>query len=239
MLNRSTKYYAVIAAVTFGTALASTASMAALLSASVGGVPVGAGVYENFDGLAATGGLSAHGITVSFSGPGAGTATLPDAPGQYAAPFISGSNGTPFGDAQANGPDVTQYLTTGIGQVTLQLAGYNQYFGVLWGSVDDYNTLSFYNGTTLLFNFTGLNVDGMANGNQGAAGTFYVNINSDTPFNKVIASSTGYAFEFDNVALAVNPIQLPETGVVPEPGTLALLGLGLLAGIATRHRRTK
>jgi hypothetical protein len=131
---------------------------------------------------------------------------------------------------------VTKYLTTGIGQVTLQLDGYNQYFGLLWGSVDDYNTLSFYDGNTLLFNFTGLDVDGMANGNQGAAGTFYVNINSDTAFNKVVASSSGYAFEFDNVALAVNPIRLPKTGAVPEPGSLALLGLGLFAGIAARRR---
>ncbi len=236
MSSRAIRFYAVTFALS--AAMVSPASMGALISASVGGVPVGAGLYENFDGLAATGGLSAKGITVSFSGPGAGTAILPDSPGQYAAPFISGSNATSFDNSQANGPDVTQYLTTGIGQVTLQLAEYNQYFGVLWGSVDDHNTLSFYNDGTLLFSFTGLNVDGLANGNQGAEGTFYVNINSDTPFNKVIASSTGYAFELDNVALAVNPIQLPETGVVPEPGTLALLGLGLLAGIATRHRRT-
>lgn len=65
-----------------------------------------------------------------------------------------------------------------------------------------------------------------------------MNINSDTPFNKVVASSSAYAFEFDNVALAVNPISLHETAAIPEPGTLALLGLGLLAGIATRYRRT-
>ncbi|PTR10492.1 putative secreted protein with PEP-CTERM sorting signal [Nitrosospira sp. Nsp5] len=236
MLNNAIRFYAITFALS--ATMVSSASTAALLSASVGGVPVGAGVYENFDNLAGTGGLSAEGITVTFSGTEAGTATLPDAPGQYASPFISGSNGAPFGNLQANGPDQTQYLTTGIGQVSLELNGYHQYFGLLWGSVDDYNTLSFYDGNTLLFNFTGLNVDGMANGNQGAAGTFYVNINSDTPFNRVIASSTGYAFEFDNVALAVNPVEFPETGAVPEPGTLALLGLGLLGGIVTRHRRT-
>lgn len=239
MLHEAIKFNAVMVALTFGASMTSSTAIAALLSASVGGVPVGAAVYENFDSLGAAGGLSANGINVTFSGTGAGTATLPDSPGQYAAPYLSGGNGMPFSNLQADGPDVTQYLTTGIGQVTLQLDGYNQYFGLLWGSVDDYNTLSFYDGNTLLFNFTGLDVDGMANGNQGAAGTFYVNINSDTAFDRVVASSTGYAFEFDNVALAENPIPPQETfAAVPEPGTLALLGLGLLAGITTRRRRT-
>jgi hypothetical protein len=238
MLNKAIRFYAVIVAFAFGTTLASSASMAALLSASVGGAPVGAAVYENFDGLGATGGVTGNGITVSFSGPGAAAVALPDVSGQYAAPFISDSNGTSFGDLQASGADQTEYLATGIGEVTLQLDGYNQYFGLLWGSVDAVNTLSFYDGATLLFTFTGHDVDGLANGDQGAAGTLYVNINSDTPFNKVVASSSAYAFEFDNVALAVNPISLQETAAIPEPGTLALLGLGLLAGITTRYRQT-
>lgn len=102
---------------------------------------------------------------------------------------------------------------------------------------------SFYDGTTLLFSFSGLDVDGLGTGSQAADGTLYVNIDSDTPFDRVVASSTGYGFEFDNVALAVNPTELTVDPIelpvnpVPEPGTLALLGLGLLASIAIRHRR--
>jgi hypothetical protein len=239
MLSKGFKFYTVTAAFAISAAVASSVSMAALISASVGGVPVGADVYENFDSLAGTGGLSAQGLSVTFSGTGAGAVTLPDAPGLYAAPFISGSNGAQFGDLQVNGPDQTQYLTTGIGQVTIQLAEGHEYFGLLWGSVDNYNSLSFYSGDTLLFSFTGLDVDVMANGDQGANGTRYVNIFSDTLFDRVVASSTAYAFEFDNVALAIHlpPAEI-QIGVVPEPGTLALLGLGLLAGIVTRHRRT-
>ena len=64
-----------------------------------------------------------------------------------------------------------------------------------------------------------------------------MNINSSDAFNRVVASSTGYAFEFDNVALAYDPISLPIQGEIPEPGTLTLLGLGLFAGITVRRRR--
>ncbi len=239
MMNKAIRFYAVSGALAFGAALASSVSMAAVISASVGGAPDGAFFYENFDSLAATGGATTHGITVNFSGTGAGTASLPDMSGQYAAPFISGDNGTLFGNLQADGPDETQYLSTGIGQVTLQLNAYHQYFGLLWGSVDDYNTLSFYDDNTLLFSFTGRDVSNLANGNQGIGGTLYVNINSSDVFNRVVASSTGYAFEFDNVALAYDPISLPIHGEVPEPGTLTLLGLGLFAGITARHRRAR
>jgi len=241
MFNKAIGVYAVTAAFAFGAAGVSSANAATVLSASVGGVPVGAGVYESFDSLAAAGGLSAQGITVTFSGTGAGTITLPDAPGLYAAPYISGSNGAPFGNSQTDGRNVTQYLTTGIGEVTLQLDKPNQYFGLLWGSVDDYNSLSFYNGSTFLFNFTGLDVDGLANGNQGAAGTFYVNINSDTPFDRVVASSTSYGFEFDNVALAVNPTGPIGVSPIPEPGTYAMLlaGLAMVGAIVRRRTNSK
>jgi hypothetical protein len=237
MMNRAIKFYTMVGVLAFGAAVPS-AGMAAVINASVGGVPSGAGVFLNFDALAAAGGAAGHGVTVTFSGTGAGTATLPNVSGQYAAPFISGGNGAPFGNSQADGQDETQYLTTGIGEVILQLGEYNDYFGLLWGSVDSYNTLSFYDDNTLLFDFSGLDVNSLANGDQGASGTFYVNINSSVAFNKVVASSTGYAFEFDNVALSRDPIQHPVNGV-PEPGTLALLSLGLLGGIAARRRRAE
>ena len=151
--------------------VASSASMAAtVLSASAGGAPVGAEMYENFDDLPAAGGVTGNGITVTFSGTGAGAVALPDAPGFYAAPYISGEQRRTVRRPPGDGRDGTQYLTTGIGEVTLQLGGPNQYFGLLWGSVDDCNTLSFYNGATLLFSFTGHDVDPLANGDQGAAG---------------------------------------------------------------------
>jgi hypothetical protein len=237
MLGEVIRFNAAARALAFGAVVMSSVASAAEPVISVGSGPASVSVYENFDGLASAGGLSAKGIHVTFSGTGAGTAALPDLSGYYAAPYLSGGSGAAFDNFQADGRDATQYLTSGIGQVTLQLEGYSQYFGLLWGSVDDYNKLSFYDGNTLLFSFTGLDVDGGANGNQGAGGTFYVNIDSDVAFNKVVASSTAYGFEFDNVAVAINPIAVSP---IPEPEVYSLLmaGLALIGAIVRRRSIT-
>ena len=68
------------------------------------------------------------------------------------------------------------------------------YFGLLWGSVDNYNTLSFYNGSTLIGTITGADITPTATGDQGVNGTFYVNLVSTTPFDRVVATSSQYAF---------------------------------------------
>jgi hypothetical protein len=190
----------------------------------------------NFDGLAPTGGAAGGGITVTFDGIGAGTISVPRVEAKYAAPYTTGGNGSSFGNYQADGLGATPYLSTGLGQVTLQLDQYHNYFGLLWGSVDDYNRLSFYDGANLLFSYTGLDVDPLANGNQGAAGTFYVNITSDTAFNRVVALSTKYGFEIDNVALNTNLAVPAEVPVVPEPHTYIMLLAGLvLVGRIAMH----
>lgn len=236
MFHKSIRTYAAAGALAIGMAL--PASAAVIIDASVGGVPDAAGVvYENFDGLAAGngGGLTSNGIQVNFTG--SAQAVTGAAAGQYAEPYISGGNGALFGNAQADGPNVTQYLSSGIGSVELILPDDNQYFGILWGSIDDFNTLEFFDGATSLFSFSGLDVDITADGDQGVNGTYYVNINSDTAFNRVVATSTSYAFEFDNVALGAEPIG-PGGSEISEPAALAVMSLGLLGvGFAARRRR--
>ncbi|MCC2683030.1 MAG: hypothetical protein K0S36_2594 [Nitrosospira multiformis] len=240
MLKRKIMMLCALTGVSTVLCIGPSASLAALISASIGGNPVGAVVYENFNDLSSSGGMSSKGINVTFSGIDSGTAALPDVSGKYAAPYVLKATDQLFNDSpQEDGVDLSQYLVTGIGSVTLDLNVHHQYFGLLWGSVDSYNTLSFYDGNTLLFSFTGHDVTSLPNGNQGVDGTYYVNITSDVSFDRVIASSSQYSFEFDNVALAIDPLILSSQEIfeIPEPGTLTLLGLGLLAGYFARRSR--
>ncbi|MGI4802524.1 MAG: Npun_F0296 family exosortase-dependent surface protein [Janthinobacterium lividum] len=84
-------------------------------------------------------------------------------------------NGAAFGDA--NGVDTTNYIAVGVGsRATVSMPTAVQSLGLLWGSVDAYNTLTFFsdvNGTgTNVGSLTGADLPSTgSNGNQTAAGT--------------------------------------------------------------------
>jgi len=196
-------------------------------SGSVGGAPTGVNLV-NFDDLTPG---TVNNVLASGPNGSVTVTTTPDAMAvqgtteKYAAPYLSGGNGTGFGNG--DGPDATTYLTSGMNsgsypnaKVTLTFGSLQQYFGLLWGSVDSYNTLSFYNGNTLVGTLTGSQVLASPTGDQGVNGTVYVNINSTLPFDTVVATSSQYAFEFDNVAY--------NTTTVPEPTTMIAGALLLL-----------
>ena len=125
------------------------------------------------------------------------------------------------------------YFSTNLGTVTITLGTAESFLGILWGSVDTQNALTFFNGTTNLGTVTGSNVNAAAQGSQTYSGSDFVSITSSTPFTSIVASSTKISFEFADLAVGPGPI-----GSVPEPVSLSLLGVGLVGlGLAQRRRR--
>lgn len=222
------------------------ASASLSISSSVGGAPAGP-IEENFDsllpGTTATTTLPS-GVTISFGGNA--QAVSGSSYGLYAAPYLSGSNGSgfgPSGSSQLNGTDTTTYVSAGYnGSVSLRFPSLETYVGILWGSVDGYNTLSFYNGSTLVGVLTGNDVIASPNGDQGLNGTVYVNVSAtgDSVFDQVVATSGGNAFEFDDIAFMGPVVQTlnQDPDPIPEPVSIGLLGASLFAlGFIRRSRQ--
>jgi len=112
------------------------------------------------------------------------------------------------------------------------------YFGLYYGSIDTFNDVKFYNaagdiiqtitGTELITRFNGVS------GNQDAdSSNIYVNLffSPSEQFTSFSFSTSSQAFEVDNLVVGYQVD-------VPEPASLALLGLGL-AGLGFARRRNK
>ena len=146
---------------------------------------------------------------------------------------VSGMAAAPAGDSTAflsvAFPHAagTELFTAAPGQ------SYN-YFGLYWGSIDDYNWLTFYNGSSVLGTFTGSDVikTGTQLGDQTAAGSNrYVNFFlNDQSFDRIEFGTSNFAFESDNHAVGRVP--------VPEPGMFTLVLGALGAMFLMRRRRT-
>jgi len=103
------------------------------------------------------------------------------------------------------------------------------YLGLHWGSMDDYNKIYFMSGGSFTGDvITGADVlrDGLTylGDQENWYSNAYVNIFTDTAFDAIKIESTQYAFELDNLAVAVP---------VPAAVLLGFLGLSA-AGIKLR-----
>jgi hypothetical protein len=203
---------------------ASSAANAAAVTLTTSTGPIGGAQVETFDEL----GLGVPAANQSLAGIGGATLNVT---GSHVPEIVNGSSsGNYAAPFPVSGVDTTNYLSVfGGGKATITLAKSANYLGLLWGSVDTYNTIQFLDGAdNVLTTFTG-NDFAVNNGNQGLAGTFYANFFSNVPFLKVVLTSSANSFEVDNIAISS----------VPLPAALPLFGAALAGMGAIGRKRRK
>lgn len=203
----------------------------------------GSGVFietfgaRNGGGNAQGCGLDTPSSLVSVSG-GTFDTRIGTVPGVAAAP--AGDSGCYAYGPTASGslPDVVTVNYAGLLSTLGPNASLN-YLGLYYGSIDSYNDLTFYNATGgVITTVTGASLIAMFNGTSGNqtadSSNIYVNLffSPAEQFSSFSFSTTGRAFEMDNLAVGFNV-----SNNVPEPGSLALLGLGLVGLMAVRKRK--
>jgi hypothetical protein len=118
--------------------------------------------------------------------------------------------------------------------ITISFTSNKKYFGLLWGSVDPTNTVSFFENNTPVANFTGAQLESNSNvalQYYSAPGSFvdFVADSSAFKFNQVVLSDNSEPFESANYA----------TSGVPEPSTWAMMLLGFAGLGFAGYRQTK
>jgi hypothetical protein len=157
----------------------------------------------------------------------------------HSTPVASATNGSPLYMTAGFGSPLTAdiassgaYLSTGFGTITLTFLQPETSFGLLWGSVDSGNLITFDDVSK--FSLTGAQVKGAASTFL-PSGSIYVVVNTATPFKTVTASSTTGSFEFTDVVAANAPL----VTVAGEPPTALILGAGSLLTLSVFHIHRK
>ena len=205
--------------------------------------------------------LSAHAVTITYGAPGSETPAFAGASVlNFDAVPLGPLGSYNFGDGTLTGGgavvsgslvnryaapagDSTRYLTVAygapVGSATLLFINPENYFGLYWGSIDSYNSITFELDGQTIATYTGSQLPApvQANGDQQSPlSNRYVNFFFGAQFfDEVVLHTTNYAFESDNIAYADPPVP------VPEPGTLvsllgALAGMGMWSWLRNRER---
>jgi hypothetical protein len=187
---------------------------------------------ESFDELPLGTANFANGIlTWTPSTPTAAQIVVGSSAGQDAAPVGDTSNYlSVFG-----GSSSTETITLNPGLV-------GQSFGLLIGSLDTFNSISFYDGgSTPVASFTGSQIASMfgmaANGDPtSTASNGNVAFQNIGPFTSVVLGSTSNSFEVDDVTIDYSDGSLAPA--VPEASTWVMMILGFLSVGLVGYRRT-
>ncbi len=216
-MNLASKF--LFAALAFG-ACSTSASAVVALNHSTGlssnpGVGAGETMVWNFDAI--------HDAHFTYSGPSFSGSIL-----NVAAEPAGDNSNFGAGEPVGSGGSATFSVLPGFAISTLSFD---------LGSLDTYNTISFYNGATLLKSFLGTDLTNPnpADGDQASDETnrrYYFTFGAADNVNRVVFASTTPAFEFDNIAATL-------ISAVPEPATwtMMILGFGFVGFMMRSNRR--
>lgn len=115
---------------------------------------------------------------------------------------------------------------SGGSSLTFTFTGPASYLGFLWGTVDDFNTATFYDGDTVVGSFSGADLLDPPDGVSAIYANFYA---VGGTFTSVVLASGGNSFEFDNVRVAATPL----------PAALGLFGMAVagMGVLGVKRRR--
>ncbi|MBN9064168.1 MAG: hypothetical protein BGP06_12835 [Rhizobiales bacterium 65-9] len=212
------KLLSAAAAIATAFCLAGPASAAVTVVAAIPGYQGGGAGFEGAAVGALTSGYSEAGITFTTVSPSVQVKQMPS----------DGDGAFPFGDTS------TKYVSV-LGGATLEMSfgSAMSKLGFYWGSIDGYNSISFYKGGSLVETVSGSVVlpSLVDNGGQASfSSNRYVTLvmASGVSFDTVRFSSSSNSFEFDNIAAGV-----------PEPSTWAMMLLGFAGLSFASYRRSK
>ena len=196
------------------------------ITLTLGGTPVaGQGQFSNVPGVTTVdfeSGAPTSGLAI-YSAPGPGPA------------IVSGNSGTSIISLDDN----ARYLAVsvlgdarGTNPVTIAFANPLDYFGLYWGTPSANNTISFFNGDTLLQSFNGDALYSIVPSTGAAYANFFAEPGEF--FNKVVLRDSSIGFETDNHAYKVGASES-----VPEPVTSLTALASVVAGVLMKRQQQR